>query len=115
MAEKNLNEMTLDECREELGRLPHLSVQGNPPRISNTLDAIAGAMPDGWAVSIENTRDFSKREVVWVWEAHGTRRSAVGTRGCCGANVRDATADTEILARARLAVACWRATKGEQR
>lgn len=120
---KSHNDMTLDECRNELAdRAGHNDI-GSPGTIAfvhrsdvtrliqahpipATLDAIAGAMPEGWWLTLchEPRTDGTS---VWITSASDTHED-----GGVGFNGVESRSDTEILARARLAVACWRAQKG---
>lgn len=119
---KKPDEMTLEECRGELAavrgwklRTPgeqytgwwvnddwkQSPVNGASHPVPATLDAIAGCMPEGWMLII------SRGAVVGDdWHAQADK-DAPGYETCVG------QADTEILARARLAVAAIRATTKE--
>lgn len=103
---KKPDEMTLDECKKEIGTFagPVWSL------IPVTLSSVVGAFPDGW----------------WFWINY----CGLTTGNKAGQGIRDTfvceavhkeivtrrvrvEADTEILARARLAVAAIRATTKE--
>lgn len=114
---KHHEKMSLDECYEtlaEMGACRRQSRQFHPKDV--TLDAVAACLPDGWRLyggvsqyaegwmteaapascwDVDDVREFDKSEVVAL-RCQRLRQRAWG--------------DTEILARARLAVACWRAT-----
>lgn len=103
--------MTLDQCRDELARLMGWSLQQvdgytieqwrwtkddvrdpwHP--VGTTLEAIAAAMPEGWGWATIRVQP----ESVQAEAGHRNGR------------VVNTTADTEPLARARLAVKCRRA------
>lgn len=91
---KNHNEMTLAECCEEM-KVPHCDCCDDHV----TLDSIAACMPEGWAWEAGHYRkDQCVLAEAWRPNAHL-------------ATCIEASADTEILARARLAVACHRAIR----
>ncbi len=114
---KSHETMTLDECREELAgyagfyritkdyfaKVPPADFRGNTERYPNpvhaTLDAIAAAMPEGWIVSVNQWR----RPLRWTTCGTTIVNEVLSTAA--------SEANTEILARARLCVACWRASK----
>jgi hypothetical protein len=118
---KPVEQMTLDECRDELARakgweqighfwyghgrvvsapdaaIRAVQIPSSPDHpIPATLDAIAQAMPEGFRLEVGHAYGGQSG-----WYALGNRTSKnwVGR------------ADTELLARARLACACWRASK----
>ena len=114
------NTMTLDEAREWLaknsgpwslrnGRWYHRdwhksgSGQRHHP-IPPTLDAIAACMPEGWYWWINHCALFG----VETYVTKAVQKSAPLLRA-------ESQAESEILARARLAVACRMAAKGEGR
>lgn len=118
---KDHNEMTLGECRDEIALLQgwrfdptaisHIdsitmsdvlgvwsrgdTILANPNNhpIEPTLDDAAAAMPKGWTVTIVQTP--------FIWQVS----TPAGLYS---------KADTELLARMRLAVACLRADRKEQ-
>lgn len=105
----NANEMTLEQCiawleveiqQQQLDALgPKARTEDyyrDPEKIPPTLDAIAGAMPEGWG--------WRRMCLAPVWEA-----AQEGMRWTDGVHVKD-TGD-EKLDRARLAVACRMAMK----
>jgi len=126
MSDTNPDTMTLDQCRDELARMMpeqyrldgdewfdrHGGNCGTSHPIPPTLDAIVAAMPEGWRLEIT------------VWNVDGATHGAIA-EACpekvCGTGHHEddwethkaATlrchADTELLARARLAVKCRRA------
>jgi hypothetical protein len=94
----NTDELTLAQALDRLAELEYsltakecasLRELGHPP-IPATLDAVAGMMPEGWAF------DLLQFDGTWVLV---TASKIGGTPATIGA-----TADTELLARARLAV-----------
>ena len=98
---KNHETMTLEECYEalvEMGVCRRQDRRFHPRDV--TLDAIAAAMPEGW---IQHIVQSHRPEWAFEWGAVAFRND--DQRRC------ESHADTEILARARLAVACWRASK----
>lgn len=121
---KNHNDMTLNECREELAgfagfhritkdyfaRVPLADFRGNTERFPNpippTLDAIASAMPEGWRVFIGHY------DQGWNVHARKGNDASATVDGTMEVGIDDNYSDTEILARARLAVACHRAQAG---
>lgn len=124
------NTMTLDECRDWLAKddgwawvsrpVQHIDMgnhrnsftadvrfwsRGDVKNIQShpcppTIDAIAACMPDGWDLEIVCLSDDKK------WHTVGTHAPD---------EWYEVSADSEILARARLAVACRMAAKGEGR
>lgn len=89
----NPNTMTLQEC------CSFLSV---PP----TLDAIAGALPESWTLDYVRERFVEGNK--WFASAYrALLKDKLGERVC-------AEADTEILSRARLAVACRMAEQSKE-
>ena len=126
---KPIDQLDFEECRNELAAItgwvrtknshggdawrrktspddPH-STWGHPFRVC--LDDIAAAMPEGWLldeISQDRYLDGNK-EIVWTAKA---REYAFDDGNIVNyREVRAGPCDTEILARARLAVACWRA------
>jgi len=128
--DKPVNDMTLDECRHAIAifagwhrtedrhawsdgieRTTVVWTRGvetihgtdTEPPIPPTLDAIAGAMPEGWLFCVDNLGHPNG-----AWRAHGWHHD--DERGPHDSIFFEA--DTEIHARARLAVSCCRAQKG---
>lgn len=113
----NPNEMTLDQCRDWLaeddnpklkpsgvpgfmrGRWEHHDLVLHP--IDATLDAIAAAMPEGWNVDMTIRTGLV---TAGAWETDHPRQL-----------VHITSATSELLARARLAVACRMADKEAKR
>lgn len=88
--------MTLDECVEWLEReMRHV--------LFPTLDSIAAAMPEGWDWTVCFGNDVNRNYSAEAWSR---------SLPCKHEFVEDC--DTELLARARLAVACRMAGKGER-
>lgn len=78
-----------DDDKEAMSQRSGVLPRNNHP-VPPTLDSIAAAMPEGWTIVVVQTPG--------EWQASSLN-------GCL------CRADTEILARARLAVACRRASK----
>lgn len=110
---KNLNEMTLDECCEELlvrlGWEPDAMFDRNG---DPTLGNVAGALPEGWTVEIKQESQSAFPGVTW-WcvNAFHMKHGFAAPANIPGVGKLSLHADTEIIARARLAVACHRAEK----
>lgn len=127
------NTMTLDECRDWLAKDEGWALdescfewwhENNPPQedhpIPATLDAIADAFPEGWGVEISYNNwwndptggDNHTNECRWQAIAHQMTKDYCGPDG---ETVVGDPCESEILARARLAVACRLAAKGAKR
>lgn len=119
---KTPDEMTVEECRDEIAldmgckRSPHdgyiyapihdsrFPQYGHP--IPATLDAAAAALPEHFFWSIAKAPRLNGKA---VYEANA---SPVHEDGGTSFECITTDADTELLARFRLAVACRRAMKG---
>lgn len=110
MTNEQIDAATLDECRDEIAKLQGWRTL--PPRnfawwhditrtgsskhpIPATLDAIAGAMPDGWYIGIEHA--YADRSDSWFVTA--VNRTIPDTE-----QRHEMVGPTELLARARLLV-----------
>jgi hypothetical protein len=93
------SEMNLDQCHAWL-RANGVELTSDPLLVMS-LDAAAAAMPEGWWFWINHCA-LNNRET-FVCRAVSKRRQWIEV---------ETEADTELLARFRLAVACRMATKG---
>jgi len=111
---KNHNEMTLAECVPIL--FPRWHDKGQNPgwrddsngSVTITLDMVAGAMPDGF-YWLRHRNPLAP--VGWKAKAYCPCWKALRRTNNATIAIIEDTGD-EKLDRARLAVACWRATKG---
>lgn len=127
MTDRDAKTMTLCECRDFIARYngyrfgkhhrvsyecwiepdghPYVDMDGHMLHpIEATLDAAAAAMPEGWHFSSMIYRKGHPEgpQAEWWCESDDYK----------GAETVSATADTELLARFRLAVSCRQAQKG---
>lgn len=124
---KEIDTWTLDQCRdyiaEAMGYKRYLTAswykgewtEGTmPPHftthpVGNTLDAIAGSLPEGYTTrSVMHLADRAEQERWWA-ECHipATPMEERVSRRCPGAY-----GDTELLARARACCKAWHSTPG---
>lgn len=124
MTQVDADTMTLDQCQNEIAARKMIAdgykveggrwwrpradgkwdMEDSPIAIPVTLDAIAGAMPKGWDIAIEQSS---------LDDAVHFEASAMDMRREGPNNIKACEAETEILARARLLVKVLRSLNGQ--